>query len=142
VCTTALHLNNRVSSPTLLVTTCLSVAILVFLFPSDATSRSVIVSGRLLTATERRVIGVGAILLLLSCTGGVYRILYAVAVAGGLIVAHAVFRPRTILSKANRLHEEAKHNAKEAERSLGSSWHKALKDLATGAASRRSSSTD
>jgi PRA1 family protein len=133
---------NRVTSPTLLATTCLSVAILVFLFPSDATSRSVIVSGRLLTATERRVIGVGAILLLLSCTGGVYRILYSVAVAGGLIVSHAVFRPRTILSKANRLHEEAKHNVQEAERNLGSSWHKTLQNLVTGAASRRPSSTD
>jgi hypothetical protein len=118
----------------------LAVGILIVLFPSDNTSRVVEVSGRLLTATERRAIGVGAIFFLLSFSGGVYRILYSVAVAGGLIIAHAVFRPRTLQSKANRLHEEAKHNVKEAGVNLGSSWHQTLKDLAGGV--RRPSSTD
>ncbi|KAG5184849.1 PRA1 family protein-domain-containing protein [Tribonema minus] len=100
-----------VSSPALLLVAAASLALLVFLFPTETSGRAVVVSGRAVSAPERRFIAIVLILTLLATTGAAATLLYASGLAAATCLAHAVFRPRNLKSKFNRLQEEARANA-------------------------------
>lgn len=97
-----------VSSPSLLLVAVISAATLLFLFPSPTSGRDVVISGRSVSLSERRVIATVAVLLLMCATGAAARLLYAAALCALACLAHAIFRPRNIRSKATRMGEDAR----------------------------------
>lgn len=97
-----------VTSPALLGVAVLSTLILLFFFGNEPTP--VVISGREFTEAERRLIASVSVLLLLSATGAIYRLLYATGVSALLCLLHAIFRPRNLKSKANRVQEEVRMN--------------------------------
>ncbi|CAM9613456.1 unnamed protein product [Choristocarpus tenellus] len=98
-----------ITSPSVLLALSFCLALWVYLFPSgEGNDRVVCIGERELEKPERVALAVIGILCIVGLSGALYRILFYGGVGFLLCLVHAVFRPRSMKSKATRLSEEVK----------------------------------
>mmetsp|Transcript_31345 Transcript_31345/g.40331 ORF Transcript_31345/g.40331 Transcript_31345/m.40331 type:complete len:187 (+) Transcript_31345:167-727(+) len=82
----------------------------IFIYFVPTTHRVVRIGDKTFNQKEGILIASAGSTALLFLTGGFYKLLLIISVAGGVCVVHMIFRPRNISSKANRIFEETKLN--------------------------------
>mmetsp|Transcript_4649 Transcript_4649/g.7027 ORF Transcript_4649/g.7027 Transcript_4649/m.7027 type:complete len:210 (+) Transcript_4649:118-747(+) len=97
--------------PILLLATLFTIPLLAFLFPPMESSRRVVINGKPLKFTQRKIIAGVWCSFVCFTTGVIFKVIYPVSVTALLCLGHALFRPRNLKSKANKLGEDLKQSA-------------------------------